>query len=150
MKGVLTVAAVLLLLPLRAATEPPLNNPSLAPPPAVTAPPGSPPAYADRAGDGLSDGLQAKLAEARPGVRFEVIVTFSGPGDAVSAQAAVGRFTVHREFGLIRGFSATMTAAQARALAAVPGVFRVEEDLTMSTQSGSTRPRSTQPGRGPR
>ena len=140
MKGVLTVAAVLLLLPLPAATEPPLDNPSLAPPPAVTAPPGPPPAHADRDGDGLSDGLQAKLAAASPGDRFEVIVTFSGPGDAASAQAAVGRFDVHRKFRLIRGFSATMTAAQARALAGVPGVSRVEENLTVSTQ----------PGRGPR
>ncbi len=135
MRGVLTVAAVLLLLPLPAAAEPPLDGPSLGPP-AVTAPPGSPPAHADRDGDGLSDGLQAKLAAASPGDRFEVIVTFSGPGDAVSAQAAVGRFTVHREFGLIRGFSATMTAAQALALAGVPGVFRIEENLTMSTQPG--------------
>ncbi len=134
MRGVLTVAAVLLLLPLPAATEPSLDNPSLAP--AVTAPPGPPPAHADRDGDGLSDDLQAKLAAARLGDRFEVIVTFSGPGDAVSAQAAVGRFDVHREFGLIRGFSATMTAAQARTLAGVPGVYRVEENLTVSTQPG--------------
>ncbi len=140
MRGVLTVAAVLLLLPLPAAVESLLDDPSLGPPPAVTAPPGPPPAHADRDGDGLSDGLQAKLAEARPGDRFEVIVTFSGPGDAVSAQAAVGRFYVHRKFALISGFSATMTAAQARALAGVPGVYRVEENLTMSTQ----------PGRGPR
>ncbi len=140
MRGVLTVAAILLLLPLPAVAEPPLGGPSLAPPPVVTAPPGQPPAHADRDGDGLADGLQAKLAAARPGDRFEVIVTFSGPGDAVSAQEAVGRFNVHRKFGLIRGFSATMTAVQARELAGVPGVFRVEENLTVSTQ----------PGRGPR
>jgi serine protease AprX len=84
----------------------------------------------DRNKNGLSDGLEAMLATQGPGERVDVIVTFSGPGNAAAAQAAVGAFEVRHEYGLIQGFAATMTAAQARALAGTSGVFRVEEDAT--------------------
>ena len=112
-------------------------------PGAADVPHGPPPALADRDNNGLSDRLQAKLAAAAPGDLFDVVVTFKRPGKgagpvgtAASAQLAVGSFLVRREFKIIPGFAATMTAAQARALANVAGVFRVEEDLTMSTQLG--------------
>ena len=72
---------------------------------------------ADRDGDGLSDALQAKLAESAPGEIFDVVVTFSLPGRAADkAQRAVGPFQIRDEFQIIRGFSASMTAAQAMAL----------------------------------
>jgi serine protease AprX len=91
---------------------------------------GSPPVVlADRDGDGVSDGLQARLAEVQPDKPLKVIVTFSGPGNAASARAAVGDFEVKHEFRLIKGFAATMTAAQVRALSRAPGVFRIEEDF---------------------
>ncbi len=84
---------------------------------------------ADSDNDGLSDGLQKKLKETPSNQLLDVIVTFKGPGNAQSAQNAVGPFKVKREFNIIKGFSATMTAAQARSLARVPGVFRVEENF---------------------
>lgn len=94
---------------------------------------------ADRDGDRISDGLQAALAEAVPADRFRVVVSFSGPGDAASAGRAVGPFELHHEFTIIRGFAATMTAAQIRALARVPGVFRIEEDFRVSINLDAAR-----------
>jgi len=85
---------------------------------------------ADRDNNRLSDGLEAMLATLGPDQGVDVIVTFSGPGNAAAAQAAVGAFQVRHEFRLIDGFAATMTAGQARAMAGVAGVFRVEEDAT--------------------
>ncbi len=85
---------------------------------------------ADRDGNRLSDGLEAMLAALGPDESVDVIVTFSGPGNAAAAQAAVGAFDVRHEYRLIQGFAATMSAAQARAMAGAAGVFRVEEDAT--------------------
>jgi serine protease AprX len=86
----------------------------------------------DRNDNRLSDGLEATLAASGPNDRIDVIVTFSGLGNATAAQAAVGAFEVRHEYDLIQGFAATMTAAQARAMAGVAGVFRVEQDATAS------------------
>jgi serine protease AprX len=94
--------------------------------------PAKPSAHADRDGDGLSDGLQAKLTDALPSSLVNVIVTFAGPGNVDSAHHAVGPFHVKRKFWIIPGFSANMTASQAIALAKTPGVFRVEEDFKVS------------------
>ncbi len=85
---------------------------------------------ADRDGNRLSDGLEAMLATLGPSESIDVIVTFSGPGNAAAAQAAVGASEVRHEYHLIQGFAATMSAAQARAMAGAAGVFRVEEDAT--------------------
>ncbi len=86
-------------------------------------------ALVDRNGNGLSDGLEDRLATLGPDEPVDVIVTFSGPGNSALARAAVGNFSVKHEYSLIPGFAATMRAAQAQALAAAPGVFRVEEDV---------------------
>lgn len=83
---------------------------------------------ADANRNGLSDSLETKLAGLTPGSMVDVIVSFSGPGNAASARSAVGGFAVRHEFRMINAFAATVTAAQARALASVSGVFRVEED----------------------
>ena len=101
--------------------------------------PGKPTVLADADGDGLADGLAARLQELAPDAAVDVIVTFSRPGSAASAQAAVGAFLVKREYRLIAGFAASMRAAQARALARVPGVFRVEEDATAYANNQSAR-----------
>lgn len=87
---------------------------------------------ADRDENGLSDALQALLAKAPPTTPVDVVVTFSVPASAASAQRAVGPFQLKREFRIIHGFAATLTAAQVSALARVPGVFRVEEDFKVS------------------
>ena len=94
----------------------------------------------DRDGDRVSDGLQATIAAARPGDLFRVIVAYSGPGNAAAARQAVGFFVLHHEFKIINGFSATMTAAQIRALAQQPGVFRIEEDFPVSVKLDAARP----------
>ena len=86
---------------------------------------------ADANGNGLSDGLDARLAGMGPNALVDVIVTFSGPGSAAGTQRAVGAFDVTREYHLISGFAATLSARQARALAGTPGVFRVEEHFTV-------------------
>lgn len=98
-----------------------------------------PPPLADRDGNRVSDGLQTALERTRPGDPLRVIVTFQGPGSVAAARQAVGLFQVHREFSLIHGFAATMTAAQVRALAAHPGVVRIEEDATVTTQLDAAR-----------
>lgn len=95
---------------------------------------------ADRDGNRVSDGLQQALAAARPGDMFRVVVTAREPGSAAAARQAVGAFTLHREFRIIRGFSATMTAAQIRALSQQAGVFRIEEDAQVRTQLDAARP----------
>jgi len=94
----------------------------------------------DRDGDRVSDGLQATMAATRPGDLFRVIVTYSGPGNAAAARQSVGFFVLHREFKIINGFSANMTAAQIRALAGQPGVFRIEEDFPVSVKIDAARP----------
>lgn len=94
----------------------------------------------DRDGDRVSDGLQAGIAAARPGDSFRVIVTYSGAGNAAAARVAVGFFVLHREFKIIRGFAATMTTAQIRALAQQAGVFRIEEDFRVSAKLDAARP----------
>jgi serine protease AprX len=99
----------------------------------TTPPAGPPPALADRDGDGLSDALQAKLAKVRPYDLVDVVVTYTGPGNAALAQKAVGPFKLKNEFQIIPGFAGTMTAAQARGLAKVRKVFRVEEDFLVTT-----------------
>ncbi|HWO71087.1 MAG TPA: S8 family serine peptidase [Actinomycetota bacterium] len=90
-------------------------------------PPAPPLADADR--DGLSDGLEAALADAGPGERFRVVATFDGPGGARQAQEAVGPFRVLREFRIVPGFAAVMTKAQIVALAARAEIFRIEQDF---------------------
>jgi serine protease AprX len=103
---------------------------------AQAAPTGSgeepPPPLADRDGDRLSDGLESILAEIRPGERLDVIVTWEGPPDIARAEERVGPLDIRHRFGLIDGFSASVTPAQARGLARVPGVFRVEEDFEVT------------------
>lgn len=97
-------------------------------PPAATVARGRAAVLTDEDGDGLADGLQTQMQGMAANDRVDVIVTFDGPGNAASARAAVGAFDVSRQYHLIRGFAATMTTGQARALSRTPGVFRVEQD----------------------
>ncbi len=94
----------------------------------------------DLNGNRLSDGLEDRLAGLAANAQLDVIVMFSAPGNAASAQAAVGAFSVRYEYNIIDGFAATMTAGQARALATAPGVFRVQEDATVYAFMESARP----------
>ncbi len=105
--------------------------------PAAAAPAGTgtsdvAPALADADGDGISDGLQLRLEDLAANERVDVVVTWAGRPDVPRATRAVGPFEVTRRFRLVDGFAARLTAAQIRALAGVPGVFRVEEDFEVS------------------
>ena len=126
-------ASLLLLLMSVSAATAPLDPPTASPAENVTSAEGPPPGLADRDGDGLSDALQAKFETATPGERFDVIVVYNAPGfRAASARQAVGPFEVSREFRILHGFAATMTAAQATALARTPRIHRIEEDIAIS------------------
>lgn len=108
-------------------------------PPGPSARAAPPSQLADRDGDRVSDGLQATLRSARAGDLVRVVVTFRGAGNAALAQQAVGRFEVHREFRIIRGFAATMSVGQAHALARHPAVARIEEDFRVSIKVDAAR-----------
>ncbi len=133
----------------------------LAPGAVVAAPgpdPGGPPPSAgqpstpkgDRDGDRISDDFAPKLRAANPGDKLDVIVTGVL---AEPAARAVGKFRVSHRLPLITGFSATMTAAQARALARHPKVQRVSADGVMkalddatNADYGATAARTDRPG----
>ncbi len=98
------------------------------------------PGLADLDRDRISDDFAPQLRAKGDGERVEVVVTFAAPSNAAAAQRAVGRFEVIREFTLIRGFAARMTAGQARALARRSEVFRVERNFTVhATLDAATR-----------
>jgi len=124
---------------------------ALAVPPAAerTAAMAAHPGLADRDGDHLSDGLQARLATLQPDAAVDVVVSFSVPVSPAAAQQAVGAFRLKREFQVIHGFAATMRAAQAQALATHPGVFRVEADVAVhAVLDAADRDFGTQAARG--
>ena len=98
----------------------PAPGPGDRPPGAAAGPP-----RGDLDGDRISDDLAPRLRAAAASDRFAVIVTGLG---AARATDAVGRFDVTHRLPIIDGFSAEMTAAQARALARRPDVRRVEAD----------------------
>lgn len=103
-----------------AATDDGPDAPSGSRPVTTPAPPGG-----DRDGDRVSDDFEGRLAGAGPAERLRVIVTGIG---SRQGRRAVGPFALRHELRLVDGFAATMTAAQARALARHPRVRRVEED----------------------
>src|SRR5215210_54452 len=79
----------------------------------------------------LLDDLEGRLASAAPAAQLNVIVTLKA--DATKTRVAdlsrlVGGFRVGRRISVIDGFSAWVTPAEARALARVPWVSRVEEN----------------------
>jgi len=84
------------------------------------------PAMADRDRDGISDDLQARLADADRGDRFDVIAMFNRSVSPDAVQRGVGAFRVERTFTIIDGFAATMTAAQIEALARRADVARIQ------------------------
>jgi len=140
--GKLVAGGLLLLAPalLLAATEAPgpvgVDRPS-----ATSGGNGPPPraGLADLDGDGLADALQAKLAGLSPEARVDVVVTFAGAAGASAAQRSVGPFHIKRQFRLIPAFAASMSVAQAKALAHAPGIFRVEEDFPVSVALDAAR-----------
>ena len=98
----------------------------------------TPPGVADRDGNRLSDGLEARLAALGRDEAVDVIVTFMTPDTPAAAARAVGPFAIHAEFSIVPGFAARMTAGQARSLARVQNVRRVEEDAAIHATDVNT------------
>lgn len=110
------------------------------------APPGPPdpsrgpvsgPGHGDRNGDRIDDLSAGKLTRAAAGDPFDVIVTGI---DLASAEHAVGRMRLRYELPLFDGFSATMSAGQARALARHQGVRRIEPVTTVHVVDDGSNP----------
>lgn len=97
------------------------------------------PSIADHDGNRLSDGLERRMTALGPQDRVSVVVTFDDAAEAATAQPALGTIEVHRHFRTIPGFAGTMTAGQARSLAARAGVARIEEDVFASGQMDVAR-----------
>jgi serine protease AprX len=84
---------------------------------------------ADLDGDKVFDNLEARVKASAPDDRLSVLVQLEKPltdarFDALSA--AVGGVELTGWLPIVRGFAATVTADQVRALAAKPGVAQVE------------------------
>ena len=80
----------------------------------------------DRDGNGLADGLQEQLAGLRVNELVDVVVTLDHPSSAARIEQLIGAFDLGHEFTLINAFSGTVTVGQARPLARIPFVSRVE------------------------
>lgn len=107
-------------------------------PPAASDPSADGHVLADRDGNRLSDGLEAKLAELGPDARTAVIATFARPVHPAIVAREIGPFPVDAEFGIVHGFAARLTAGQARALARMPDVLRVEQDAAVHASDINT------------
>jgi serine protease AprX len=95
------------------------------------------PGHADRNGDRVDDLFAPTLLRAANDRRFDVIVTGIG---VAAAERAVGHVHLRHRLPLIDGFSATMTAGQARALAHRSDVRRVEQVTTVhAVDDGTSR-----------
>lgn len=106
--------------------------------------------HGDRDHDRVDDAFAVRLAAAGAGDRVDVVVTGVSARDA---SRRVGGFRVRHVLGSIDGFSARMTAGQARALARTPGVRRVEAvtrvhalDDGTHRDFGATAARTDRPG----
>jgi hypothetical protein len=98
------------------------DPPGAAPGAAPSGPPGAAVANlrADLDGDRIEDALGVRLSASQAGERFDVIVLFDGPGAVGRGRAAAGPFAVTREFSIINGFQAQLTAPQIRGLSRAP------------------------------
>jgi serine protease AprX len=102
------------------------------PPPA----PEAVPIKADLDGDKVFDDLEARLAGMADGASLSVIVALELPATSGRLQGlanAVGAFGLTHRFEIVQGFAATVTKAQALALARLPLVSHVEENSVVRT-----------------
>ena len=111
---------------------------------------------ADRDGNKVFDDLETRLATLGAGERTSVIVTLSAPATATRVsglERAVGAFSVSHRFGVVDGFSATLTKGQVNALARRADVVSVEENSRVrafndgaQASFGVTKARADAPG----
>jgi serine protease AprX len=84
-------------------------------------------ALVDGDGNGVSDGLDARLRRASAGDRIDVVATFLHRGSMRAARSSVGG--ARTTFSLIPGFATKLTPGQITALAHRPGIVRVEPNF---------------------
>ncbi|MFQ5566569.1 MAG: S8 family serine peptidase, partial [Paracoccaceae bacterium] len=115
---------------------PPGDAPVETPGAAPSAPPGAAVAHAraDANADRIEDAVGARRAAAQAGERFDVIVLFDGSDAVGRGRAAAGPFAVSREFSVINGFQAQLTAPQIRGLSRAHGLFRISGNGVVQTQ----------------
>jgi serine protease AprX len=94
---------------------------------------------ADRDDNKISDAFQPRLDAAEPGDRFQVIVTYAGPGNVATARREVGSFELSHEYTIVRGFAGTMTADQIRGLSHNPNVGRIEQNIKLQVHLDASR-----------
>jgi serine protease AprX len=100
------------------------------------------PAKQDADGDKLFDDLEQKLATLSDTDSLRVIVMLNRAitlSNLTTLQAAVGKFSVGHRYTIIPGFAATVTKAQAQALAQQPTVVQVEEDSIVSATNATAQ-----------
>ena len=93
----------------------------------------------DTDADHVDDVLERRLLRADRGARHAVVVASDGSLSVADARRAAGPFTVSRRLRIIGGFSARLTAAQIRRLAATPGVVRIDHDSTVRITMDAAR-----------
>ncbi len=79
----------------------------------------------DPDGDRIADDLEAAMSAAAPGDRLRVIVQGTTPA---KARGSAPSFALKERYTLIPAFAGSVVAGQVKALAAIPGVTRVELD----------------------
>jgi serine protease AprX len=94
---------------------------------------------ADRDGDRLDDVLEARLRRSAAGSRHAVVVATDGSVSVAASRRAIGAFPVSLRLGIIDGFAARLTAGQARALARLPGVLRIDHDAEVRATMDAAR-----------
>ena len=110
-------------------------------PPATAAPAAPVRSLTDRDGDRVTDRLERRLAHGR-GASADVIVQLAtGSADAAipALQRRIGAFPVGYRYRNLAAFSARLTPAQVRALAATPEILLVEGDETVKATMASAR-----------
>ena len=93
--------------------------------------PFGPPPTIDQDGNGLFDDLEARMAELQDNSKVDVLVELNSSATASRVSELserIGGFSTSRRFGIVDGFAATVTKAQARLLARLPSVAHVELD----------------------
>lgn len=97
---------------------------------------------ADIDGDKLFDDLESKLAAVSDGDSLRVVVVLKQAatiGAIDMLQDSVGSFELRHRYSVIPGFAATVTKAQAEALAGLPVVAQVEEDSKVSASNATAQ-----------
>ncbi|HEU4356263.1 MAG TPA: S8 family serine peptidase, partial [Actinomycetota bacterium] len=105
--------------------------------PRRTAPPIA--ALRDVNGNGLGDVLETRMRGKPLDTRYDVVVTTDGTVGVADSMRAVGAFHVLRWLPIVDGFSATVSGRQAAALARMPGVERVEANITVHATMDAAR-----------